>query len=90
MILPHSWITPIMVSPFHGTARNALEWNRPLSAGWQALIRGAKDAEQRLMVLRDPKVAEAPQSTGGLKLLPAPGQESTYDLSSAKLFLGES
>lgn len=66
---------------------NALEWNRPLSAGWQALIRSAKDSEQRLMVLRDPKVAEAPHGTGALKLLPAPGQESTYDLSSAKVFL---
>ena len=42
------------------------------------------------MVLRDPKVAEAPHGTGALKLLPAPGQESTYDLSSAKVFLGES
>ena len=61
--------------------------NRSLSAGWQALLRSG-DAQQRLNVLRDPYVAEAPSiETSGLMLQAAPGQESTYDLSSAKLLL---
>ena len=60
--------------------------NRSLSAGWQALLRSG-DAQQRLNVLRDPYVAEAPSEASGLMLRAAPGQESTYDLSSAKLFV---
>lgn len=60
--------------------------NRSLSAGWQTLLRSG-DAQQRLNVLRDPYVAEAPSEASGLMLQAAPGQESTYDLSSAKLLL---
>lgn len=42
---------------------------------------------QKLAALRDPHVAEAEGSTPSVRLRAAPGQESTYDLSSAKIFV---
>ncbi|CAJ1398863.1 unnamed protein product [Effrenium voratum] len=65
---------------------DALESSRALGAGWRALLRQSS-APERLAVLRDPRVAEAPVAPTAHRLLPPKGQESTYDLSSAELFL---
>lgn len=47
----------------------ALESSRALGAGWRALLRRSSAAE-RLAVLRDPRVAEAPVAPTAHRLLP--------------------
>ncbi|CAK9100919.1 Putative ankyrin repeat protein RBE_0220 [Durusdinium trenchii] len=65
---------------------DALGQRDGISAGWHALIHQGTPG-QKLAALRDPHVAEAEGSTPSVRLRAAPGQESTYDLSSAKIFV---
>eukprot|EP00438_Fugacium_kawagutii_P021398 Skav232445 [mRNA] locus=scaffold189:362379:368147:- [translate_table: standard] len=81
--LGHCSMSVLNLGPKESTA---LEWNRALSAGGRPGHRPA-EPQRRWRALRDPRLAEAPVTTAhGLQVMPAPGQESTYDLSSAKLF----
>eukprot|EP00439_Symbiodinium_sp_Y106_P063424 s64_g9.t2 len=66
---------------------DALSPQNDVSAGWRALLQSSRSALERLAVLRDPHLTEASGKPQPFKLVAPLGQEKTYDLSAAQIFL---
>jgi len=64
---------------------DAIVSSTQLSSGWRSLLRSCPKVVDRLDVLQDESLQVVPPFSN--KILPVRGQESTYDLSAAEIFI---